>query len=140
MEHLPYALMPAAGHIKTVEQVRSIVKVPYLSHIVIGSFTVEPKVGNTGGTAFDVLPDGTSSNSLGLPNKGLPYLNDYLREMVHVVQVADKKIVVSIAGESPEEYTKLVRAIVETRAGIIEVNLGCPNVYSEEGKQKAIAS
>lgn len=130
--------MNAAGWAKTVEHVRKLAKVPTLTHIVMGSFTVEPREGNTGGTNFDVAPDGTAVNSLGLPNGGIPYLEKYGAEMVRVAQDAGKASVISIAGFSPNEFGTLAK-IASDLGTITELNVGCPNVH-DTGKQKAIIS
>jgi len=131
-------LMNAAGWAKTVEQVRMLAKVPTLTHIVMGSFTVEPREGNTGGTNFNVTPDGTAVNSLGLPNGGMPYLKKHGEEMVKIAREARKRPVISIAGFSPGEYKQLAQ--VTNDLGVLaEINIGCPNVH-DGGHQKEIVS
>jgi dihydroorotate dehydrogenase (fumarate) len=132
--------MPAAGWCKTVEQVRALAKIPYISHIVAGSFTADERVGNAGGTNFAILPDGTSVNSLGLPNKGRAYLKKRGGEMIQIAHDAGKLAVISIAGETAVEYMALAMAALEIETDIIELNAGCPNVYGADNKQKSIPS
>ncbi len=132
------SLMNAAGWAKTVEHVLKLARVPTLTHIVMGSFTLEPREGNTGGTNFDVSPDGTAVNSLGLPNGGLRYLEQYGEEMVRIVRDAGKTPVMDMAGFAPSEFGILAKAADDLGA-IVELNVGCPNVHSE-GKQKEIIS
>jgi dihydroorotate dehydrogenase len=131
-------LMPAAGWCKTVDHVRKLARVPTITHIVMGSFTVEPRAGNNGGTNFDVLPDGTAVNSLGLPNGGLRYLKEHGDEMVKIARDAGKRPVISIAGFSPHEYWTLAKAVNELKV-LAELNIGCPNVH-DGGHQKEIVS
>src|SRR3989344_4190402 len=139
MEKLPFDYMNAAGWAKTVEQVELLAKVPLLSHIVVGSFTERPRDGNAGGTNFDVRGDGTSVNSLGLPNKGLPYLQENVGRMRDIADKNGKFLVVSIAGaDSIEEYPALARAVAQS-AHVVEINAGCPNVY-KGSEQKEIIS
>jgi len=131
-------LMNAAGWAKTVDHVRKLAKVPTITHIVMGSFTVEPRDGNTGGTNFDVGPDGTAVNSLGLPNGGIPYLERHGSEMVTIAQDAGKAPVISIAGFAPSEFGILAK-LVEQLGATAELNVGCPNVH-DKGSHKEIIS
>ena len=137
---LPIELMPAAGWCKTVEQVKLLAKVPTISHSVMGSFTVPPRDGNTGGTTFWVREDGTSFNALGMPNGGLPYLKTHLREMVRIAHDAGKIAVLNIAGDTPGEYMQLAVFALDCGMDIIEFNFGCPNKFGTNGAQKEIAS
>ena len=130
--------MNASGWAKTPEHVEKLVQVPTLTHIVMGSFTVEPRAGNTGGTNFHVTSDGTAVNSLGLPNGGLPYLNKRGAEMVRAVRMSGRTPVISVAGFAPSEFGTLADAVNELGA-VIELNVGCPNVH-DGGKQKEIIS
>lgn len=131
--------MNAAGWAKHREHVELLARVPDLTHIVVGSITVKPREGNTGGTAFNVAHDGTSLNSLGLPNPGMAYYEDVLPEFVGLANECGKKLVVSIAGFSTEEYVLLAKVVVGSGADACEVNLGCPNVFVA-GEQKPITS
>lgn len=131
-------LMNAAGWAKTPEHVRQLARVPTLTHIVMGSFTVEPRQGNTGGTTFAVAPDGAAVNSLGLPNGGIPYLHLHGRQMVQIIKDAGKIPVLSIAGFGPSEFGTLAKVAQDLHC-IAEINVGCPNVH-DGGKQKGIIS
>lgn len=139
MEKPRFWLMPAAGWAKTVDHVKRLAEVPVITHIVAGSFTVVKREGNTGGTNFYVADDGTSTNSLGIPNGGIPYLTNRGEEMVRVAHDASKEFVLSIAGFSPNEYGLLAQAGIDIGADVVEVNAGCPNVWSG-GEQKDIVS
>ncbi len=131
--------MAAAGWAKTTEQVRVLTGVPQVTHIVIGSYTVQPREGNTGGETFAVLRDGTSVNARGLPNRGVPYLRAHGREMAQIAHDAGKQLVVSGAWFTPTEAGVLAATAFEIGADVYEDNCGCPNVW-EGGKQKAIPS
>jgi dihydroorotate dehydrogenase (fumarate) len=136
---MPIAYMNAAGWAKTVEQVQLLSTVPLLTHVVLGSFTPEAKPGSSGGTNFWVGPDGTATNSIQLKNGGAPYLAKHGRQMVDTLNEADKKAVISIAAETPEDYALMARIAADIGADVIEVNAGCPNVY-HDGKRGPIAS
>ena len=138
--NLPIELMPAAGWCKTVEQVGMLAKVPVIERIIMGSFTVAHRDGNTDGTNFIVLKDGTSFNALGLPNGGFAYLKLHLREMVQIARDAGKLSVVNVAGDTPEEYLLLAEFAHSCGADDVEYNFGCPNKFAEGGTQSEIAS
>ena len=132
--------MPAAGWCKTIEHVTMLAKVPVITHIMMGSFTISAREGNIGGTNFFVQEDGTSFNSLGLPNGGIEYLKFCLRKMIQITHDAGKLAVINIAGDSPEEYLELAAYAFECGADIVEFNFGCPNKFSASGIQSEIAS
>lgn len=123
-------IMNAAGRCKDLHEVRRLCLTP-VTDIVIGSITVSPREGNPG-HPFWTNETGTSLNSLGIPNGGIPYYEKKLPEMVNEIRKNWKKSRLSIAGFSPEEYGKL--AELADRSGIheIEVNLGCPNILQKD--------
>jgi dihydroorotate dehydrogenase len=131
MDTVAFYFMNAAGWVKTPAIVREIAVVPLTTHIVMGSFTVEPRPGRTGGTAFAVLPDGTASNNLSLPNGGIPFLKQHGAEMVKIAHDAGKKAVISGAPFTPVEDRLLAETVFEIGADIYESNRGCPNTGSE---------
>lgn len=131
-------LMNAAGWAKTAAHVRELARVPTITHVVFGSITREAREGNTGGTNFRMFDDGTSVNSLGLPNHGIEYLREHGPEMVHIVHAADKIFVVSIAGFCPEEYGRLANVAFSIGADIVEVNAGCPNAFIGDASKKKV--
>lgn len=136
---LPFHFMSSAGWAKTPEQVAELAKVPYLTHIVIGSFTLKARDGNNGGTNFDTTADGTSVNSLGLPNKGAQWLRKHGPEMVRIAHEAGKEIVLSIAGFSPREYGELALITKEIGVDHVEANVGCPNALDDGQRHEIIA-
>lgn len=132
---LKHPLMNAAGTCKSLEEVQALAR-SATAAIVVGSITMEPRTGNTG----DVYWAGPlySLNSLGLPNRGMPYYQDALPKMDDVAHDAGKPLVVSVAGFSPEEYADLADFAFRGGADLVELNLGCPNVW-QGGAQKRIA-
>ncbi len=135
---LEHQVMVAAGAIKTVSDVRTIAN-SNSSAVVVGSVTVEPRLGNQGNTYYHD-PDGRFSlNSLGLPNGGLEYFQKNLPEMVAIAHNKNKPLIVSIAGFSPYQYARLAEMVRKSGADGQELNLACPNVWGVDGKQKSIA-
>ena len=133
---LEHPLMNAAGTCKTVEDVREFAR-SAVSAITLGSITLEPRGGNEGDVYWHQAS--YSVNSLGMPNGGRPYYLEHLAEMVDIANEGGKPVVVSVAGFSPDEYGQLADLALNSGADLIELNMGCPNVWSD-GQQKRIAS
>ena len=136
---LDHPIMNGAGWgCKTLEEVRLLAATP-VSAIVVGSITLEPRSGNPGNVYWADPLRRFSLNSLGLPNRGWPYYGELLQQMRRVAHDAKKPLIVSIACFSPEEYAKLAGFVADQDVDMIELNLGCPNVWGQDG-QKPIAS
>ncbi len=133
---LLHPLMNAAGTCKTLESVKKLAP-SATAAVVVGSITVEPRPGNSGNVYYHDEAGKFSINSLGLPNPGAEYYRQNLPEMVSIAHDNGKPLIVSVAGFSPEEYAMLVELALSAGADLVEVNLGCPNVWNG-GKQKRI--
>jgi dihydroorotate dehydrogenase (fumarate) len=131
-----HPIVNAAGTCKRTEDVERLAR-SAVSAIIVGSITKEARAGNSG-NVFAATNHATI-NSLGLPNGGLPYYETELPKMLKIAHEANKALIVSVAGFSPEQTAELVTFCCENMVDAIEVNLGCPNVWSE-GKQKPITS
>lgn len=117
----------AAGTVKHIEQAQRLARAP-VSEIVIGSYTWEPREGNPGNVYYS--QDGTVLNALGMPNPG----GLYLKKCANAFSVLSKPVVVSIAGFNVQEYVAL--AMAASWASAVEVNFGCPNIWSDDGQDK----
>lgn len=132
---LEHPLMNAAGTCRLLEEVRELAR-SSTAAIMVGSITLEPRTGNSGnvywaGSMF-------SLNSLGLPNRGAEYYGKVIHEMTSVAHNFGKPLFVSVAGFSPNEYAELAELAFKGKADLVELNLGCPNVW-QNGAQKRIA-
>lgn len=132
---LEHPLMNAAGTCRLPEDVKKLSRSASAA-IMVGSITVESRTGNAG----DVYWAGPmfSLNSLGLPNRGVSYYRDVIPEMVAVAHGVGKPLFVSVAGFSPEQYAHLAELAFDGGADLVELNLGCPNVWQGH-TQKRIA-
>ena len=132
-------LMNGGGCCKTVEHVRELSR-SLAGGIVIGSFTMSNRLINPGNVWRLINGDGL--NSLGMPNPGSPYLEANLPEMVTIAHEAEtpKQLIVNVAEFSKEGYAKLTRLALSKGADAVELNLGCPNVITEDDTRKPIAS
>lgn len=129
-------LMNAAGMVKMVEDVQALVRTP-VSHIVIGSITVEARSGNPE-PSFWSSPDGRwALNSRGLPGPGLDY---YVRNATMFSRLAyanEKKLVASITSTRSERDWAVLAGSVSLWADVIEVNASCPNKW-KDGKNEGV--
>ncbi|MBI2420729.1 MAG: dihydroorotate dehydrogenase [Candidatus Levybacteria bacterium] len=137
--HLETPIMNGAGPVKLPEHVLEIARSD-AGAIVLGSITIEERFGNAGVVYARGKDDIYSLNSKGLPNGGLFYYRDKLPELVSIAHDHGKPLIVSIAGFSPEEYARLSDVVINSGVDGQELNLGCPNVWGKDGKQKRIAS
>ncbi len=133
---LDHPLMNAAGTCKSLEDVREFAR-SAVSAITLGSITLEPREGNAGDVYHQA--SGYSVNSLGMPNRGKQYYKEHLPEMAHIAGDTGKPLVVSVAGFRPAEYGELTDIAFDGGANLVELNLGCPNVWAS-GQQKPIPS
>ncbi len=130
-------LMNGGGCCKTVDHVRELSR-SLAGAILIGSFTKEERMGNSGNVWW--VGSGAALNSLGMPNGGEDYLKAHLSEMVTIAHDAGKILVVNVAGDNSEEYASLTALSFDLGADAVEENLGCPNVVKDDGSRKPIAS
>lgn len=108
------------------------------SFVTLGSYTVDPKLGNEGDVLYH--GEGFTLNSLGLPNVGMEQLRTDLPGIISTVEDAGKLVVVSVAGNDAKEYADLVEMAIKAGADVVEINLGCPNVITAGGGRKEIVS
>jgi dihydroorotate dehydrogenase len=130
----------AAGTVKSMADVERACRSEALTDITVGSITMAPRSGNVGTTyAYDPKTR-ASVNALGLTNPGLRWYIEHMPEMRKLTKKSAKRLRMSIAGFTPAEYGVLAQRVRYAGADEIEINLGCPNIWSAEGKQKPIIS
>lgn len=121
----------AAGTVKLIEQAERLAKAP-VDEVVMGSFTLRPRIGNSG----SVFAQGEtySLNAIGLANPGIGYIELSKAQLMRL----EKPLVISIAGDDPTEYREMAR--ICRFAYAVELNFGCPNLWSAAGWQKRIGT
>ncbi len=107
--------------------------------IVVGSITVQPRQKNPGQSYWRHKEDIYSLNSYGMPNGGFAYFQDKLPKIVTSAHMKHKPVIVNVAGFSNQEFVQLIDLAQNSGADMVELNLGCPNVWSN-GQQKSILS
>ena len=132
-----HPLMNGAGYCKDMSHVNELIA-SASSAVLVGSITVEPRTGNSGDVYF--ASRFFALNSLGIPNRGSKFYETELPTMKEKTRIAGKPLIVNIAGFSIEEYARLASVAKQGGADILEVNFGCPNIWSKTGEQKRIIS
>lgn len=133
---LAYPVMNAAGTCRSLEEVKKLAEAD-IAAIMVGSITMLPREGNAGTVWYPA--DGYSLNSIGLRNRGWDYYQEHLPRMVEIANANTKPLFVSVVGFAPDEYAMLTENAFKSGADLVELNLGCPNIW-DEGKQKRIIS
>lgn len=133
---LEHPVLNAAGTAKSHDDVARLAR-SAVAAVTVGSITLEPREGNAG--EVYATRDGYAVNALGMPNRGAPFYREALPEMAAVAHAAGKPLIVSVAGFDPDEYGELAHLAADAGADLVELNLGCPNVWSD-GSQHRIAS
>jgi len=90
--------------------------------VVTKSVGLEPREGYPNPTV--VQTECGLLNAVGLPNPGVHYFSDEIREAKEL----GVPIIVSVYGFSSEEFAEAARVAVEAGADAIELNVSCPHV------------
>ncbi len=120
--------MNAAGMCKTLDDVERFRAAP-VTEVNLGSVTALPREGNSGTTFWIDDATGASLNALGLPNPGLDWYRAQMPGIAERVHASGKRLRVSVAGFSVDDYRTLVAGLAEFDIDAIEINLSCPNVW-----------
>ncbi len=117
-------LMVASGTFGYGEEYEELVDVKKLGAIVLKSVTLKPRQGNPPPRIVET-PAGLL-NAIGLHNIGVSAL---IREKLPGLRNLGTPIIVSIGGETVEEFVELIEFLTDAE-GIsgIELNLSCPNI------------
>jgi len=95
-----------------------------LGGIVFKTLTIKPKEGNPYPRIVET--EGGILNSIGLQNIGI---NNFINEIYPLIKDLNLIKIVSIAGNSPEEYYELADIIEDLeKIDALELNVSCPNV------------
>ncbi len=119
-----HPVLAAPGPLGFGREVQSVVDLRGFAGFVTKSVTLQPRSGNPYPQV--VRTEGGWLNSLGLPNHGLA---GFLAKDLPFLRTLGIPIVVSVAGETDEEFTTLAEWLVqEDGVAAIELNVSCPNV------------
>ncbi len=114
----------ASGTFGNGEEFEGFLDLTEIGAVVTKTVTYKPRKGNTVPRVVET-PSGLL-NSIGLENKGVEC---FKKEQLPFLQDLGVKTVVSIAGETPEEFEKCAEKLTgKNKPDAIEINLSCPNV------------
>ena len=130
--------MNAAGMCKTLDDVERFRAAP-VTEVNLGSVTALPRAGNSGTTFWIDDATGASLNALGLPNPGLDWYRAQMPGIAERVHASGKRLRVSVAGFSVDDYRTLVAGLAEFDIDTIEINLSCPNVWDGADQKPVFA-
>ncbi|MBA7510379.1 Dihydroorotate dehydrogenase B (NAD(+)), catalytic subunit [subsurface metagenome] len=116
-------VMVASGTFGYGEEYAQLVDLNRLGAIVAKTITLKPRLGNDPPriveTASGVL------NSIGLQNVGI---DTFINEKLPFFKEYDVPLIVSIAGETTDEYVQLAKTLQGEKITGLELNLSCPNI------------
>ncbi|MFB0526999.1 MAG: dihydroorotate dehydrogenase [bacterium] len=116
-------VMVASGTFGYGEEYAQLVDLNRLGAVVAKTITLKPRLGNEPPriveTASGVL------NSIGLQNVGI---EAFINEKLPFFREYDVPLIVSIAGETTDEYVQLAKALRGEEISGLELNLSCPNI------------
>ena len=115
----------ASGTFGTTDEYAGYVDPKKLGAIITKTITVKSRAGNPMPRICETSAG--MLNAIGLQNKGL---EDFIEHKIPYFKKLGVPLIVSIAGESAEEFGKLAKAFdgIQDVVKALEVNLSCPNV------------
>lgn len=123
-------IMPASGTFS--EELAEVFDLERLGAHVTKTITQDFRDGNPTPRVCEV--DGSMLNSIGIPSKGV---GAFLEKVVPFYRDYETPLVVSISGNTADEFAKLCSEVSVDGVAAIEVNISCPNL-EEDGKAFAI--
>jgi len=116
-------VMVASGTFGYGEEYAELVDLNSLGAIVAKTITLKPRLGNEPPriveTASGII------NSIGLQNVGI---EAFIGEKLPFLKKYEVPLIVSIAGETTDEYVQLAKTLREEKIPGLELNLSCPNI------------
>lgn len=117
-------VMVASGTFGFGEEFKGLININRIGAIVTKSITLKPRQGNPPPRIVET-PSGIL-NSIGLQNDGI---EGFIKNKLPFLEKVKTVVIVSIAGQSPEEYEELARKLDKIdKVNGIEINISCPNV------------
>lgn len=123
-------IMPASGTFS--EELAEVFDLERLGAHVTKTITRDYRTGNPTPRVCEV--GGSMLNSIGIPSKGV---KSFLDNVVPFYQAYSTPLVVSISGNTADEFATLCSEVSVDGVDAIEINISCPNI-EEDGKAFAI--
>ena len=126
-------IMVASGTFGYGKEVERFTDVKRLGAIVAKTVTLKPRLGNPPPRIVEVTAG--MLNAIGLQNDGV---DQFVREKMPYLRKLNIPVVVSIAGDTLEEWQELaLRFSQVSGVSAIELNLSCPNIHHQQGLEWA---
>ena len=121
-------IMVASGTFGYAEEFSPYVDLKKLGAIVTKTITLEAKRGNPPPRVVETAAG--MLNAIGLQNEGM---DNFLENKLPYLQRIGVPIIVSIGGDSKDEYVALVKKLDKIRKiSAIELNISCPNIKGKK--------
>ncbi|MEE9499966.1 MAG: dihydroorotate dehydrogenase [Candidatus Omnitrophota bacterium] len=125
----------ASGTAGFGKEIKDFIDINKLGAIVTKTITLKKRKGNPPPRIIET--PGGLLNSIGLDNDGL---KDFMFEKISFLEKLKIPVVVSIAGNTIDEFVKLAKELSKARCiRAIEVNLSCPNIHHKGTKFPLLA-
>lgn len=121
-------VMVASGTFGAGEEYAEFIDINKLGAIVTKTITLRPRAGNPPPRIVET-PAGML-NAIGLENKGLEY---FLKEKIPFLRKLKIPVIVSISGETADEFKILAQRLGDSAIDGLELNISCPNIKSGKG-------
>ncbi len=117
-------VLVASGTFGYGDEFRDYVDVSGLGGIITKTVTLRPRPGNPPPRVYETT--GGMLNAIGLQNDGL---ENFIKEKLPKLRGLGTRVIVSVGGETREEYRDIVRALSAFKEiDAFELNISCPNV------------
>ncbi|MEK6714597.1 MAG: dihydroorotate dehydrogenase [Candidatus Omnitrophota bacterium] len=116
-------VLAASGTFGYAEEFKDLVKLDALGAILTKTITLKPCKGNPPPRIVET-PSGML-NSIGLENDGV---KNFIAEKLPYLKKLKTQTIVSIAGDSTEDYAELAKRLNDAGVSALELNLSCPNI------------
>lgn len=124
----PHRIIVPGGTFKTAEQLRKVLPTEIIPEW--GSITTNPSNGN-GGRDYHAEYRGSvlicTTNSLGLPNPGMTYVEQHAADLIREYDDGGKPLIINISGNGIDDTMALLRRAIACGFKVITINGACPN-------------
>ena len=119
-------VMVASGTFGYAEEFKDIINLKDIGAIITKSVTMEPKQGNKPPRLWETTAG--LLNSIGLQNEGV---EDFVKNKLPFLKDIGVPIIVSIAGDTIDEYAQLAKRLNIAGIAGLEINISCPNIKTK---------
>jgi len=126
--NLKNPVLVASGTFGYAQEFAPYINLKKLGGIITKTITPKARAGNPSPRVYETASG--MLNAIGLQNEGI---DKFLKEKMPFLRRLDVPIIVSIGGETVDDYIKLVRSLSKTKGvSAIELNISCPNIKGKE--------